>query len=587
MQINRRKINESAHDALVSNGVHPTLARLFAARGIESPADLDSSLSGLLPVAGLLNIDSAATILADAITDDQHVVVTCDFDVDGCSAGAVVVRAMRMMGMKRIDFAMPNRVRHGYGLSPLLVEEVIERYSPDFIMTVDCGISSFDGIAKARDLGVEVLVTDHHLPADRIPEALCIVNPNQHGCRFASKSLAGVGVAFYVMLAVRAELRGRGAFAGKQEPNLGALLDMVALATVADVVKLDLNNRILVKQGLQRIRNGKACAGIAALMKVANKDIRKATVFDMGFIVGPRLNAAGRMADMSVGMRCLLTDDPIEAEKLATELDATNRERREVESSMKDEALSMLDKIDANDRFSLVLFDESWHQGVSGIVASRIREKFNRPTIVFATGEDGKIKGSGRSITGLHLRDALDMVDKRHPGLLLSFGGHAMAAGMSCHASRIDDLRDAFEAVCRELLDESSLQTITETDGDIHNRDMTPEFVRLIDDVVWGQGFPPPVFDGLFTIKEQRVLKDTHLKLKLDKDGKEFDAIWFFHADPIDGSAVRAIYTPGINEWNGRVSVQMLIKDANPVSCMGAPAPEGRLDDVHVQEVGA
>lgn len=563
-KIRRRAIDEKNRSSLVSAGVEPVLAGLYASRGIVGTDDLDLSLAGLHSAGALLNADRAAVMLADAIKADKHVVISCDFDVDGCSAGAVSYRALRAMGLKRLDFAMPHRITHGYGLSPQLVRDIAEKFSPDMILTVDCGVSSFEGVEEARRLGIDVLVTDHHLPGDTLPAAACIVNPNQPDCPFPSKNLAGVGVAFYVMLVLRAELRARGAFAGRQEPNLGNLLDLVALATIADVVKLDRNNRILVQQGLQRIRAGRACPGINALMRVAGKDPVRASVFDMGFIVGPRLNAAGRMDDMTVGMQCLLTDDAATADRLATQLDAINKERREVESTMKESALASLEGIDVGDRFSLVLFDPSWHQGVIGIVASRLKDQFNRPAIVFAPGDEGKIKGSGRGIPGLHLRDALDLVDKRHPGMLLAFGGHAAAAGMTCVADRLDEFKDAFEAVVRELLDEAALQQVIETDGDIGNRNISVDLVRKLDDSVWGQGFPAPLFDGVFTVTDQRILKDAHLKLKLDKDGVAFEAIWFYRKETIAPMS-RLVYSLGINEWQGKTSVQLLVRHAETV----------------------
>lgn len=560
--ISRRIYPYQKCEEMIKSGINPVIAKLYASRGIKGIEDIDFSLTNAAKINDLKNAKSLGRILADAIQNDLHVVVSCDFDVDGCTAGAIVLRAMRKMGMKHIDFAMPQRARHGYGLSPLLVDEIKAKYAPNIIMTVDCGISSFDGVARANELGIKVLVTDHHLPSETLPNAECIVNPNQPGCSFPSKNLSGAGVAFYVMLAVRAELIKCGKYQNGSEIQLGYLLDLVALSTIADVVKLDRNNRILVSAGLQRIRNGGACAGIAALLKVANKDPSKISTFDMGFIIGPRLNAAGRMDDMSVGMKCLLTDDPIIALQIANQLDNTNKSRRAIESEMKKTALIQTDEIKVENRFSLVLFDLSYHQGVIGIVASRIREQFNRPTLVFAKGDDGKIKGSGRSVEKMNLRDALDIIDHRNPGLLLSFGGHAMAAGMMCLESRFNELSDAFESVCSELLTEDDLTEVIETDGDIKNADLKTQLVRAIESDVWGQGFPAPIFDSDFVVKSQSILKNAHLKLKLEKEGVEFDAIWFFHDELLQSEHIHAVYTPNINEWKGKESIQLILNHA-------------------------
>lgn len=558
--IKRRPVSSSA-DTLALSGMNPIMARLYASRGVEKITDLDYSLAGLIPPSMLLNADRAAVILADAIRDDKHVVVSCDFDVDGCAAGAIALRALKMMGLKHVDFAMPNRKTHGYGISPPLIREIADRFKPDMIMTVDCGVSGFEGVAEARRLGIDVLITDHHLAGDGLPDAICIVNPNQLGCPFPSKHLAGAGVIFYVMLALRAELRRRGVFEGGLEPDLSRLLDLVALATVADVVGLDRNNRILVENGLRRIRKGRACVGINALMRVAGKEPKKMTSADLGFVVGPRLNAAGRMDDMSVGMECLMTDNDMVAMDIAAGLNQTNRERREVEASMRGDADAALQGVSVRDGYSLVMFDPGWHQGVIGILASRLKDEHGRPTIVFAKGDDGFIKGSGRSIYGLHLRDAIDLVAKRNPGLITAFGGHAMAAGLTCVEAEFSRFVEEFERVCRERLDESHLSRVIETDGEIPNSCITIDLARQISGAVWGQGFLEPVFDDEFVILEQRILKDAHLKLKLEKGGAVFDGIWFFRKELIP-ARVRLVYSLDVNEFNGNTTVQMLIKHA-------------------------
>lgn len=563
--IKTRSYPQDVADNLAGAGIDPVLARLFAARGITSADDVNSDIAGLIPPSQMLNVDKAAAILAETIITDRKIVISCDFDVDGCSAGSIALRALRMMGAKHLDFAMPNRRTHGYGLSPLLVQDIASKFAPDLLVTVDCGISSHEGVAEANRLGMKVLVTDHHLCAAGapLPDAACIVNPNQPGCAFPSKHISGAGVIFYVMLALRAELRKLDYFNINSipDPNLGSLLDIVALATIADVVRLDKNNRTLVQQGLQRIRAGRACAGINALLQVAGKDYRKASVFDMGFIVGPRLNAAGRLEDASLGVQCLTTDDPNEALAIATRLDKINNERREIEAEMKESALIALEGLNVADRFSLVMFDSSFHQGVIGILASRLKDSHGRPTIVFARGDDGKLKGSGRSIPGLHLRDAIDLVAKRHPGMLPSYGGHAMAAGLTCMEDRFGEFVDAFDTVVRALLDESDLLQVIETDGSIPNELITIEVAEKIEDHIWGQGFPAPTFDDEFVVLEQQILKEKHLKLKLAKDGATFAGIWFFHNELLPSSA-RLVYSLSVNEFRGAKSVQLMVRHA-------------------------
>ena len=541
----------------MQDGMPALLARIFAARGILSRNQLDTGLSQLLPFTRLKNAQQMASLLADAITAKQRLLIVADYDADGATACAVGLRGLRAMGAS-VEFIVPNRFEYGYGLTPQIVH-LAAQLKPDIIITVDNGISSVEGVAEAKKLGIAVLVTDHHLPGDTLPDALCIVNPNQPGCEFPSKNLAGVGVMFYVLLALRAELRSRRAFAVKPEPNLGNLLDLVALGTVADVVKLDENNRILVQQGLLRMRSGRACAGINALLQVAKKSTAQASAYEMGFIVGPRLNAAGRLEDMALGIQCLLTDDTAEAEEIAAKLDALNQERRSIEADMQQAALTALEHIDPTDGYSLALFDERWHQGVIGILASRLKDKFHRPVIAFARSQDGELKGSGRSIPGLHLRDALDLVAKQHPHLLQKFGGHAMAAGLSLHEEHFDEFQRAFETVAQSLLSPADLTKIIESDGVLSKEDFSVEIARSLEQQVWGQGFPQPLFDGVFKVESQRVVGEKHLKLKLSAGSGSYEAIHFFCADPMPAN-IRAVYSLGINEYNGRVSLQLIVR---------------------------
>ncbi|WP_059412944.1 single-stranded-DNA-specific exonuclease RecJ [Cupriavidus basilensis] len=548
---------------LAGAGLHPTLARILSARGVRAPAELATELPGLMPPDTMKGIGHAATYLADAIAAGRRLLIVADYDCDGATACAVGVRGLRMLGA-RVDYIVPNRFEYGYGLTPEIVA-LAARQQPDVIVTVDNGIASVDGVAAANALGIDVVVTDHHLPGEQLPDAAVIVNPNQPGCAFPSKNLAGVGVMFYVLLALRAELRRRGAFDAQTQPRLDALLDLVALGTVADVVKLDSNNRILVAQGLKRMRAGRMHAGVAALFRAAGREAARANTFDLGFGVGPRLNAAGRLADMSLGIECLLTDDANRAWEIAQELDGMNRERRDIEAGMQQEALRILEgplgALDPAARFTVSVFNDTWHQGVIGIVASRLKEKYHRPTITFAPGDDGTIKGSGRSIPGFHLRDALDLVSKRHPGLLVKFGGHAMAAGLTLRADTFGEFTEAFEAVGREWLDDEQLARVIETDGDIEDGCFSPEFVALLEQQVWGQGFPAPTFCGEFDVLRQSVLKGKHLKLQLGRGSQRFDAIWFNHADSLGASALVA-YRLDNNTFNGVTRVQMVIEHA-------------------------
>ncbi|QDX80339.1 single-stranded-DNA-specific exonuclease RecJ [Denitratisoma sp. DHT3] len=552
--------------ALEQAGIPPLLARLYAARGIRSREEVDTQFEGLLAPDLLKGAAEAAVLLADAIAAGQRLLIVADYDCDGATACAVGLRALRGFGA-RVDYLVPNRFETGYGLSPEVVRLAAAHAGgkPDLIITVDNGIASLEGVMEASRLGIATLITDHHLPGESLPAAAAIVNPNQHGCAFPSKSIAGVGVMFYVMLALRAELRRRDWFsAPRPEPRLADLLDLVALGTVADVVALDRNNRILVAQGLARIRAGRMQPGLAALFRVAGRDPARAGTFDLGFALGPRLNAAGRLADMSLGIECLSTDDPARALNIVQQLDAFNRERREIETAMREDAELLLEGLAADDRASLTLFDPTWHQGVIGILAGRVKEKFHRPTFAFARGQEGELKGSGRSIPGLHLRDALDHVSKRHPDLLLRFGGHAAAAGLTLREADLPRFETAFEETAQSLLAPVDRQRTLETDGPLESGYFSLESARLIQQAVWGQGFPQPLFSDRFEVESQRLLKERHLKLTLRKGASRLDAIWF-NACATTASQIEAAFRLDINEFGGRQSVQLIVEHCTPL----------------------
>lgn len=563
VNIVRREPDEAAASTLVASGLSPLLAQLLAARGVKTPVQLEASLAGLIPPDRLTNNTRMAALLADAIVAKRSLLVVGDYDADGATATAVMVRGLRMLGAV-VDFLVPNRFEYGYGLTPEIVE-LAAQSKPDFIITVDNGIASVDGVARANALGMSVLVTDHHLPGDHVPAAACIVNPNQHGCDFPSKHLAGVGVAFYVMLALRAEMRARGFFEGKAEPNLTSLLDLVALGTVADLVKLDDNNRILVEQGLRRIRAGQCSPGILWLMRLAGREPASSCAQDLGFSVGPRLNAAGRLDDMTLGISCLLAEDDQSAHAMAQQLHALNHERRSIEADMQESALAELDGLDAEGRYSLSLYQPDWHQGVIGILASRIKERYHRPVIAFAQAGDGVLKGSGRSIPGLHLRDALDLLSKREPDLILKFGGHAMAAGLSIREKDMERFRLGFESVVTGLLTPADLESIIEVDGALTLDDMHWDVAVALQRQVWGQGFPPPMFCDDFEVVAQRIVGGKHLKLTLSTRGRAVDAI-FFRQEEFLPQYVTAVYELQTNAFNGARNVQLLIKHWQPVA---------------------
>lgn len=567
--ITTRVFPQAIFDWLVQHGCSPILARIYAARGIEQPSQLETALSKLLPFEQLKNIAEMAKILADAITDQKRLLIIADYDSDGATACAVAIRALRKFGAC-VDYLVPNRFEYGYGLTPEIVNLAATsnaEYRPDIIITVDNGIGSIEGVEEANRLGIRVLITDHHLPGEHLPNATVIVNPNQPNCPFPSKNLAGVGVIFYVMLALRAELRKRDVFNnGSKEPNLASLLDLVALGTVADVVKLDWNNRVLVKHGLHRIRNGKACTGIYALLKVAKRDYRRISTNELGFVIGPRLNAAGRLDDMTLGIECLITDDEGRAFEIASKLDNLNRQRREIEATMQDSALDQLAlnikfQKPAESVYSICLYDPNWHQGVIGLIASRIKEKFHRPIIIFAPGNEGEIKGSGRSIAGINLRDALDLVSKRNPGLIKKFGGHAAAAGLTILEQDFQRFQAAFEQVAQQLLTPADLTQRIETDGDLDETELSLELAQLFTEVVWGHGFPEPSFNARFYVENQRIVGEKHLKLKLRKSisNTRYDAILFFQAEPLP-ECIQAVFRLQANEFNGNTTLQLLIE---------------------------
>jgi single-stranded-DNA-specific exonuclease len=575
MKLIVRPLQPRAAHALEQAGVHPLLARLFAARGITSKAELDDGLARLIPPLELKGAQAAAELLASAVSRQENICIVADYDCDGATACAVAVRGLRDLGATQVQYLVPDRLVDGYGLTPPIAQRAKD-LGAQLLITVDNGIASLEGVAHARALGLRVLVTDHHLPlasqADGsipVPAADVVVNPNQPGCTFGSKSIAGVGVMFYVLLALRSLLRARGAFDANSQPRLDKLLPLVALGTVADVVSLDANNRRLVAQGLKRIRSGQMPAGLRALFEVAGRDPGMATTFDFGFALGPRLNAAGRLSDMRLGIACLLTDDATLALDLARQLDAINRERRTLEADMREQALLRAETLiqSASQKglvgsavpAALSLHDPSFHEGVVGIVASRLKDHWHRPAFVFATAQDGSLKGSGRSIAGFHLRDALDLVAKRHPGLLLRFGGHAMAAGCSVAAGRMDDFAHGLAAVATEWLDAATLQRRLETDGALEAQYRRIDLVDTLQHEVWGQGFAPPVFSEELEVLSQRVVGQGHLALKLRHQGDAVDAMWFGRSEPLPARAKLA-YRLDADSWNGQRRLRLLIE---------------------------
>ena len=576
MKIVARDMPPRAVWALEQAGLHPLLARLYAARGIVAKDELDDGLARLLPPASMKGTHEAAVLLADAIAADKRLCIVADYDCDGATACAVGVRGLRLLGAHHVDYLVPDRVVDGYGLTPPIAQRVKDS-GADVLITVDNGIASVEGVATAKALGLQVLVTDHHLPGPALPNADVIVNPNQPGCTFESKSIAGVGVMFYVLLALRAELRARGTFCelrlagsgtGTPQPKLDSLLTLVALGTVADVVKLDANNRRLVAQGLKRLRAHAQPAGVASLFVAAGRQAKVATTFDFGFALGPRINAAGRLSDMTLGIECLLTDDPGRADELAKTLDTINRERREIEGGMREQAMLITEAMFVDEDTppaAISVFDPDFHEGVVGIVASRIKDKLHRPTFVFAAskapGKGHEYKGSGRSIPGFHLRDALDLVAKRHPGVLLRFGGHAMAAGCTIAGEHFSTFEQALAQVAAEWLDAATLTRRLDTDGPLAPEYRRADMVDTLAREVWGQGFAAPTFSEEVEVVSQRLVGEKHLSLKLKHQGQPVDGIWFGHTDPLPARVTLA-FRLDVNEWRGERKVQFLVEGA-------------------------
>lgn len=572
--IRHREVDQSGN---VFKQVHPLLARIYASRGLDDAEDLGRSLKTLQTGRDMLGLDAAVSRLIIALEQDQHILIVGDFDCDGATSTAVGILGLGMMGANRVSYLVPNRFEYGYGLSPEIVNVAAEQ-KPDLIITVDNGISSVDGVALANSLGIDVVVTDHHLPGDSLPDACAIVNPNQPGCSFSEKSTCGVGVIFYVMTALRRALDEKNWFEarGLAKPNLGSLLDLVALGTVADVVPLEQNNRTLVYQGVQRIRSGKARPGILALIDISGRQRSRLSATDLGFALAPRLNAAGRLDDMSIGIECLLTNNEERARQLAVQLDTLNQERRGIEQEMQQQANTLLDELqlDAEGElpFGLCLYDADWHQGVIGILASRIKEKVNRPVVAFAVGDEGELKGSARSVSGFHIRDGLDAVAAKHPLLLKKFGGHAMAAGMTIAAENLGLFQQAFDEAVRRQLSAEQLQHAVLTDGSLSGSEMTMEMAELLREAgPWGHQFPEPLFDGEFSLLQQRIVGQRHLKLVLMEpdSGVAIDAI-HFNADtdiwPNDSvQRVRAVFRLDVNEFRGQRSLQLMIDHLLPL----------------------
>jgi len=557
-----RRVDGAAEARLVAGGISPLLARIYAARGIASVAQIDRGLDQLLIPDSLTHARDAARRLAAAIDGEEKILIIADYDCDGATACAVAVRGLRAMGAV-VDYLVPNRFETGYGLTPEIVQIAYDRFAPHLIVTVDNGIASVAGAAHAAALGIDLLITDHHLPGPTLPKAAVIVNPNQDGCNFASKHLAGVGVMFYVLLALRAELRERGRFERRPQPRLDNLLDLVALGTVADVVRLDPNNRVMVAEGLRRMRQGRMQPGIAALFRVAGCDARTARASDLGFLIAPRLNAAGRLADMSLGIACLVTDDEDEARAIALRLSRINDERRAIEAQMQSEALVALEPIENDDTLAtqsaICIANDGWHQGVVGILAGRLKDRYHRPTIVFAPVDGERFRGSGRSIEGVHLRDVLDAVSKRDPGLILQFGGHAMAAGLTIARARLDAFKAAFEDSVFKVMEPAFLARVLEVDGSLKGITLSVALVRDLESAVWGHGFAQPQFRDRFKVTSQRILKERHSRLLLvSEDGNEMEAIWFNRTATLPAEA-ELVYRVSCDSYNGRDRLQMVI----------------------------
>lgn len=557
-RIATRPVNPELQAELERAGAPRLLAQLYAARQVQSAEELGDALAQIIPFTELTNCTAAAKRLAHAIEQQEKILIIADYDADGATACTVGVKGLRSMGAV-VDFFVPNRFEHGYGLTPELAD-IAKNLGAELILTVDNGISSREGVQRAKDLGMDTVVTDHHHAGDSVPDCI-IVNPNQRGCAFPSKNLAGVGVIFYVLIALRAELRSRDYFSGSlKEPKLDKLLDLVALGTVADVVPLDHNNRILVSQGLKRIRAGQMSHGVQALFQAARRDWRKAQPFDMGFGLAPRINAAGRLDDMSVGIACLLSDNLEAAQEIASELNGLNHTRQEIEQDMLQNVLAVCPDTLPENQTTLSVYHDSFHQGVVGIVASRLKDRFYRPTFVFAPSGDGEMRGSGRSIAGVHLRDVLDLISKRCPDMIIKFGGHAMAAGLTMVAARFDEFCQVFEEIVRDLVDESILSQTYLTDGSLNVDDINLQQAAFINNQVWGQGFPAPSFSDEFAVVRQQFMgaDKKHKKAWIQKDGREFEAVFWRCEDELP-EKIRVVYRPTVNEWKGNVDLQLYV----------------------------
>lgn len=559
-KLNKKQIQDSL--ILKNSGVHPIMSELYALRGIENFNDINL-VQRLENYENMKGVKEAAKVLATAILKKEKICIVADYDVDGATACTVAIRGLKMFGAN-VDYVVPDRFIHGYGLTPSVVDEAINRKNPDLLVTVDNGISSFEGVSYAKKKGLMVLVTDHHLPSlindqIKLPEDCVIVNPNQPNCNFKSKSIAGCGVMFYVLAALRQHMIDLDIYTIKTVPNIFSLLDLVAIGTIADVVKLDLNNRIIVNLGLEMIRKNKTRAGVLALIDVAKRKSNQLSTTDIGFGLGPRINAAGRLEDMTIGINCLLTDNVDTAKKLALKLNDINKNRRTLESEMKEEALDI--KTLKDTKYAKVAYSDSFHEGVIGIVASRIKEMFYRPTIVFApSSEIGLIKGSGRSIPEIHLRDALDYVYKKRPDIISKFGGHAMAAGLTIKKEFLTEFIELFDEAVKYFTQDKELLNLKEIDINLDIKYINLELAEYIRNEIWGQGFPTPLFVGEFNVVSQKILKDAHLKLVLEKNGQIFEGIWFFNNELLEVEKASFVYTLGINEFLGKLTVQIMVE---------------------------
>jgi single-stranded-DNA-specific exonuclease len=560
MKVKEKIINSTIYNSLVSSGFNPALSSLFASRRISSVDDVDYKLDKLLPPDLLKSARESSNLLISKIDGKEKIIIIGDYDADGATATACGYLGLKKFGAD-VDFIVPNRFKFGYGLTPEIVDLAYKK-KPGLIVTVDNGIASIEGVRKANSYGIDVLITDHHLPGEELPNAKFIVNPNQVSCQFPSKNLCGVGVIFYVLLSLRTELRNRNKFLNNPEPILSDLLDLVALGTIADLVKLDFNNRVLVNYGIKKIRSGNCNFGIESLAQLSKKNLKDLKTSDLSFSIAPKINAAGRLDDMAIGIKCLISKSKNEAENYAKQLITFNEQRKLVENKMKDEALSILSDYVIKDNYTISMYDDYWHQGVVGIVASRLKEKYYRPTIIFAKDESGFLKGSGRSIPSFHLRDALDLLSKKNPDLILTFGGHAMAAGLTIKIENFNIFCLEFEVIAKKLLSPDDLNLIVEFDKSIPIKYLNHETIRAINSQIWGQGFPPPIFFGFFEVVKQEIVANKHNKCVLKNENDKYDAIFFNFSDKL-ADRIGAIYSVELNEFNQKSSIQLIIKSQN------------------------